>query len=532
MALNVTGHHLFVAGEATEAEQLEAAGRAAYMETDYRGAIAAHERAYAAYRACGDRLGAARSARLLAWMNGNMLGDWAVRNGWLSRAKSLLAEVEAPSTERGWLVVLDAEDAADLTERAARFEEAMRLGRRHGDSALEIEAMGWLGLTRAVMGRVQEGLQLLDEAMAAVVAGDVDDLYVIEGTFCGLFWACERFHDVVRAEQWIRAAEDLIERRNLVAVGGFCRAHYGGILTAAGRWEEADVELTEARSLFERGYTALKSAASVRLADLRVQQGRLEEAQDLLVGLEHDPDAARPLARLHLAQGKPALAREVLERRLQDDIEHDVAAPLLALLVEALLALGETDEAADAALRLDDVAAERPDAPYIVASAALARGRVCLARTEGDAAACLRDALASFADAKMPAELAAVRLDLARALAAERPDVAVAEAAAAFDTYDRLQAAREADAAAALLRTLGVRRPGRRTPGTLTDREEEVLSLLAEGLPNAEIAERLYLSRKTVEHHVSRVLTKLGMRNRTEAARAYAARQSAESGRG
>ncbi|MDQ3757182.1 MAG: response regulator transcription factor, partial [Actinomycetota bacterium] len=138
---------------------------------------------------------------------------------------------------------------------------------------------------------------------------------------------------------------------------------------------------------------------------------------------------------------------------------------------------------------------------------------------------------AAFAAAKLPAELAAVRLDLARALASDRPEVAIAEASAAYDVYDRLKAAREADAAAALLRSLGVRKPGRRSDALLTDREEEVLALVAEGLANAEIAERLYLSRKTVEHHVTRVLTKLGVRNRTEAARWATTRRGGDSGR-
>jgi DNA-binding NarL/FixJ family response regulator len=125
----------------------------------------------------------------------------------------------------------------------------------------------------------------------------------------------------------------------------------------------------------------------------------------------------------------------------------------------------------------------------------------------------------------MPLESARTRALLATALAAEDPDTAVSEARAALDGFERLGAAMDADAAAALLRSLGVRgaRAGATGAGVLTRREVEVLTLLGDGLSNREIAERLFISRKTVEHHVARVLSKLGLRSRGEAA-AYAVR--------
>ena len=99
------------------------------------------------------------------------------------------------------------------------------------------------------------------------------------------------------------------------------------------------------------------------------------------------------------------------------------------------------------------------------------------------------------------------------------------EARHALETFERLGAIRDADAAAALLRELGA--SARTFPkgyGALTRRETEVLSLLAEGCSNAEIAQRLYISRRTAEHHVARILAKLGLRNRAEAA-AYSLRE-------
>jgi len=93
-----------------------------------------------------------------------------------------------------------------------------------------------------------------------------------------------------------------------------------------------------------------------------------------------------------------------------------------------------------------------------------------------------------------------------------------------MEAFQRLQAARDADGAAALLRSLGVRPSAvRQGEGQLTARESEVLQLLGRGLTNPEIADRLFISRKTVEHHVGNVLSKLGLRSRAEAA-GYAVR--------
>jgi DNA-binding CsgD family transcriptional regulator len=498
---------------------LEGLARAHYVRTDYRAAVVAHEDAYAAYRRESDLLGAARVARMLAWITGNVFGEWAVRAGWIARARTVLADQDEASAARGWLLMLDAQTEPDHDRKLDWYEQARHLGPRFGDPALEIEALGWLGLQTALTGDVDRGLRLLDEALAAVVSGEVEELYVVEGTFCGLFWACERFHDVARAEQWVRAAESL-QRRRLVGVAGFCRAHYGGILTTAGRWVEADAQLNEAARLFERGYAALKASVEVRLAELRVLQGRLEDAQQLLNAVGEHPDATRPLAMLHLTEGRNALAREVLERRLDDpDLDHDIAAPLWGLLVDVQLAEDDLEGAGASVSRLETIAAERPSVGFVVATAALARGRLCLARHDPEAAACFRDALAVFARAQVPVHVAHVRLDLARALATEKPDVAAAEATAALDAYRSLGARRDADAAAALLRRLGVATRAGPKGGELTERESQVLALLAAGLSNGEIAQRLYLSRKTVEHHVSHLFTKLGVRNRTEAAR-------------
>ena len=176
-----------------------------------------------------------------------------------------------------------------------------------------------------------------------------------------------------------------MNRRNVVAA--FCRAHYGGILTAAGRWEEAETELLAASSRFERGVSTRREAALIRLGDLRVRQGRLEEATELLTGLEAHPEAVRALAGLYFARGEAARAREVLERATggpDDEVpevgESTMVGPLLALLVDVHLAEGSIDAAAQAAARLSRIADAQGGA-YLRAAAALADGQVPAAVT-------------------------------------------------------------------------------------------------------------------------------------------------------
>lgn len=516
--------------EGESGKVLEGLAQALYLEREYTASAAYYERAYSAYRKENDRMAAGRAAGTAGWITGNVLGDWAVQNGWLARARTILEEAGEDRPERGWLLIIKSFSEPDAQVRESLLREAIAIGRRFGDSDIEFDALGYLGGLYVMTDNVEEGMRFFDEALAAACAGEFTDLGSVDSLFCGFFWACELVNDVPRADQWMRAAADLMARRNVVAA--FCRAHYGGILTAAGRWKEAEIELTEAAKHFDQGVSSRREAAIIRLGDLRVRQGRLEEAAQLLRGLEQHPDAVRVLAGLYLARGEVALARDLLERATRgpdDDVptigESTMVGPLLALLVDVHLAAGNIDEAALVVDRLERIA-EAQRGPYLKATAALAKGLVCIASAQGDARACLDEALKGFSRAQMPMELARTHLEMARALADRSNEVAIAEAKAALESFERLDAARHADAAAAVLRSLGVPvRTGPKGTGALTRREAEVLQLIGAGLSNPEIADRLYITRKTVEHHVGTVLSKLGLRNRAEAA-AYITRES------
>jgi DNA-binding NarL/FixJ family response regulator len=144
---------------------------------------------------------------------------------------------------------------------------------------------------------------------------------------------------------------------------------------------------------------------------------------------------------------------------------------------------------------------------------------VLLAGGDTAAVAHLEAALKTWSSMELPLETARARFDLARALIGSEPDTALDHARRALTVFDDLGASIDADRVAAYLRSHGVvARTGAKRAGTLTMREQEVLRLLGAGLSNPEIAERLHVSRKTASHHVSSILTKLGLRNRAEAA--------------
>jgi DNA-binding CsgD family transcriptional regulator len=195
-----------------------------------------------------------------------------------------------------------------------------------------------------------------------------------------------------------------------------------------------------------------------------------------------------------------------------------VAVPLLSTLVEVQLEQGMADEARHTAGRIATLAAESGH-PRLAATVDLAHGRVARAVGGAEARPLLERALDGFVRLEMPLDAARTRLELARALRDDDPEIAAREARVAGETFERLGAAREAAAAAALVRELGgPARTGPKDVGLLTQREREVLALLGDGLSNPEIAARLYISTKTAGNHVSNVLAKLHLRNRQEAA--------------
>jgi DNA-binding NarL/FixJ family response regulator len=506
--------------EATRLDQsgqaLDGLAQALFSEGDYAGALDRTEQAFAAFRAHGDDVRAAACARVVGYLYGVVYGNAAAMNGWIARAVRLTDEV-GDCPERARIELTLAVIATDPAARERHLSAAVEIAQRHGDTDLLFDAMSQRGLLLVAGGDVDAGMALLDEALAAVAAGEVRDLVSVGAMYCKMLHACELTCDVRRAEEWLALADRFVARTNRIPISAICRTHYGGVLTAAGRWDDAERELTTSIDLYDRSYRALRAAAVVRLADLRARQGRLAEAAELLAGAEHDRYAIRPRVELHLACGEADLAVSRIERFLRTQPPTDLTAPILLLLVRAHLTRGATTAAATACAQLHDLACRHPNLLHGALSQH-AHGLVAAAEHTPQAVPRLEAALTAYHTLGLPLEEARARLDLAAALALTEPAMAVVEARTALQRFQALAATRDADAATGLLRRLGVRgHTAPRGDGSLTAREQEVLKLLGQALSNADIAARLYISRRTAEHHVSNILAKLGLTSRAEA---------------
>lgn len=482
------------------------------------------ERAFAGYRRAGDQVSAVVTAVYLCLSYRMSLGDDLVAQGWKERAATLVATHDLHMMA-GWVDLCSAFLANDggLPSEAEKHARAARaLGTEYGDTDLELCAAGELGAALVSQGRFAEGSALLDEAMAAALAGEASELDTVVLVTCRTLTCCSLAWDVRRATQWIRAGDDFQRQYGSPHLFTTCRVSLAALHFASGKWEDAEAELRRALDAGDSTDPELVARSVAQLAEIRLAQGRVEEAARLLVGFEDNPPAAFVLARLHLSRGEVTAARPLLQRRLRRLESSCLEAVRHAeLLIEVALTAGRMDEARALA---HAVLAEGPDADPFVAVAERATGRMLAACGDQGATDHLEAALAAFTRLGMPYESARTRLLLAQHLADREPVAATAEARRAHDVFRELGAAL-ADDAAALLRELGVRpAPGRSSEdGLLTRRESEVLALLGEGLSNKLIAERLFISRKTVEHHVARILTKLDLPGRGAAA-AYAVR--------
>ena len=499
-------------------DALDGLGQALWWSSDLTNALDLRGRAYAAFIDAGRHDDAARVAAWLAREYFTVHGNLPAAGGWISRADAQL-ERASPCAAAGWLALIKAAMTTDTQAMKQLAQQAIDVALRFEDHDLEIVGLSVLGLAHVYACDVAAGMARLDEAMAAASGGELKSFWALSDVYCNTLLACERAGDFERAEQWCRVVNEFSQRYEAKPLFPFCHVTYGSILSATGRWHEAEDHLVRAVQMFNSGHKALGVIAISRLAELRLKQGRLEEAQLLLAGFEEHPLALRPAVRLRIAEGQHALAARMLRARLEQVGRASLlAAPLLALLAEVQIAIGNNAAArqtADDLMGLGTVSGQR----NIIADAEQAIGAAELGVDPGAAIERLERAARLYIELEQPYESGRARLLAGRARRDAERDLAVMDVRAALAIFERVGARRDFDEAAALLRELGDAGPrGPKGSALLTRREREVLRLLAKGLSNAEIGGRLFISPKTAEHHVGRLLGKLDLRSRAEAA--------------
>jgi DNA-binding NarL/FixJ family response regulator len=513
-----------------EGRDLEMLATAAYLVGNDDGSETAWTRAYAWLRTRDKR----RAARCSFWLVLQLLaiGDWARGSGWLSTAEKLLDE-DAECPECGLLLALVARTHAkhgDLEAARDAFARVAALARTSDDA--ELKAFSLIGLAQAAgsRGDSDAAMALFDEAMVAVSS---DALSPISAgvVYCAMIEACHDILDVARAREWTAALSRwCADQPDLLPFRGHCLVHRAQTLRLTGDWSSAIAHAGQACAVASEpaGQPSVSAphdhrtraypigAAFYEMAEIYRMQGQFGDAEEAyrqahLYGRSPEPG----LALLRLAQGRVDAAVAGIHRIRSQRQKRAVRVGVLAACVEIMLAADAPSEARDAA---DELAAlvEPMPAPYLRALAAQARGAILLSEGQPrDALEALRAAWREWQALEVPYEAARARVAMGlswRQLG--DADAAELEFDAARRVFLRLAARPDVARVNDLLAPSSAAQP-------LTPRELQVIRLIAGGESNRAIASELAISERTVDRHVSNILTKLELSSRS-AATAYA----------
>jgi DNA-binding CsgD family transcriptional regulator/tetratricopeptide (TPR) repeat protein len=449
-------------------------------------------------------------------------GESGRSSGWFARAKRLMEDFQHDCVEKGLLLIpegLRSLNEGDPDKAYLTFQQAADMGSSFNDPDLNTLSLLGRGQALIQMGKISDGVTMLDEAMVAV---ESDKIYpiVVGIVYCAVIETCQQIYDLSRAKEWTALLSHWCESQpDLVPFRGQCLIRRSQIMHLHGAWPEALDEMQRACEFLSQppgGRAA--GEAYYQLAEFYLLRGEIAHAE--LAYSEANKWGRKPqpgLSKLRLAQNQSDAAKVSIQIALDEAKNLLSRIGILPAYIEIMLTAGYKQEAHYAADELS-IIAEKCNAPFIHAISAYSQGSVLLAEEDAcSALKVLRKAWVLWNELDAPYEAARVRLLIGLAYRKEGDeDSASMEWTAAQWVFQELKAIPDYKRANALIKC----KSGCDVKG-LTLRELQVVRLVAEGDTNKSISTKLFISERTVERHVSNIFNKLGVNSRT-AATAYA----------
>jgi DNA-binding CsgD family transcriptional regulator len=497
---------------ALEADDLERLATAAFLtgrDVEYQRL---QERLHRLHADAHDEARAARSAFWLA-LSSLLRGQVGPANAWIARGQRLVASRDC--VERGYVLIAEQQlHRGEADAALASATQAAAIGEGFDDADLTAAARHAQGRALIDHGDVVAGLKRLDETMLAVVADELSP--IMTGLmYCSVIDTCRQVYALGRACEWTAAfARVCAQQPDMVAFTGTCHVHRSEILQLQGAWPDALAEACRACERAQRAERKPPGAALYQQAEIHRLRGEFAKAEDAYqsasdCGCEPQPG----LALLRMAQGRIDAACAAIRRLTSASSDRLRRARFLPAYLEILLAIGDV---AEARRRRDELhaLADGFDADGLRAVVAQADGAIALVEGHPQAALDpLQYAFAQWQRLEAPYDAARVRVLIGQACQAlGDEETAALEHKAARSEFERLGARPDA---ARLDAPSTRRRPVPDSP--LTTREVEVLRLISGGRTNKEIANELCLSERTIDRHVSNILSKLDLPTRAAA---------------
>lgn len=497
-------------------DDLELLARAAYLCGKESECIETWIRAYKEFQGRRKTKEAAGSAFWTGLILSN-LGDFAQSSGWFARARRLVGESREECLEQGLLQIPEALGhlrSGELKKAYDCFERAGQAARKFNNP--DLLALSYLGRGQAMIhqDKISEGTKLLDEAMVAVISDEASP--IIAGIiYCAVIDTCQKIFDLRRAQEWTEALTRWCRSQtDLIPYRGQCMVRRAEVKQLHGEWEDASTEIEEACKIAGDSTPSATGEALYLQAELYRLQGNFSKAEQTYSQANKQGRSPHPgLACLRLAQGQVDKALKAIRREERERQSSIARSKILPACVDIMLAASEVEAARSASEEIAEIAIKF-QSPFLRAIAVRSEGKLLMAEDEDrDALTKLRESWSLFNGIEAVYESARTRVLMGVACQniGDR-DSAKMEFDAAKWTFENLGAKHDLKKVNAFLQDS----PSGNTHG-LTTRELEILRSLATGKTNKAIAEDLFISERTVDRHVSNILSKLNVPSRAAA---------------